>query len=153
MVSTDTDNSMVGTDTGNSMVGADTGNSMVGTDTGNSMVGTDTGNSMVVANMEDRLVKGQTTIFNDIVVERTRRCHQNDVENVIPFVLVGVLYVLTEPDPWWAAFHFRMFTFCRICHTLAYLFAIPQPARASMFGFGWFTVASMGVSVLLRGKF
>ncbi|XP_033731931.1 microsomal glutathione S-transferase 1-like [Pecten maximus] len=107
----------------------------------------------VVANMEDRLVKGQTTIFNDVVVERTRRCHQNDVENVIPFILVGVLYVLTGPDPWWAAFHFRLFTGCRICHTIAYLFAIPQPARASMFGIGWLTVVSMGVSVLMRGKF
>ncbi|XP_069120521.1 microsomal glutathione S-transferase 1-like [Argopecten irradians] len=107
----------------------------------------------VVANMEDRLVKGQKTVFNDVVVERTRRCHQNDIENVFPFILVGGLYVLTGPDPWWAAFHFRLFTGCRLFHTIAYLFAIPQPARASMFGIGWFTIISMGVSVLLRGRF
>ncbi|OWF49688.1 microsomal glutathione S-transferase 1-like [Mizuhopecten yessoensis] len=103
--------------------------------------------------MEDRLQKGQTTVFNDVVVERTRRCHQNDIENVVPFVLVGVLYVLTGPDPCWAAFHFRLFTVSRMCHTITYLFAIPQPARASMFATGWLTVVSMAVSVLMRGKF
>ena len=48
------------------------------------------------------------------------RVHQNDIENVIPFVLIGALYCLTGPDPASAKLHFQIFTAARILHTLSY---------------------------------
>ncbi|KAF3859448.1 hypothetical protein F7725_021847 [Dissostichus mawsoni] len=42
-------------------------------------------------------------------VERVRRCHQNDIETIIPFVLVGLLYALTGPVLSTALLHFRIF--------------------------------------------
>merc|ERR1711860_90349 len=47
-------------------------------------------------------------------VERIRRCHLNDLENVIPFVLLGLLYVCTKPDPSTAVMHSRAFAGFRI---------------------------------------
>ena len=50
----------------------------------------------------------------------TSRNHLNDIENIIPYVLVGGLYVLTKPDPTTAMWHFRAFTMARIAHTFVY---------------------------------
>lgn len=86
-------------------------------------------------------------------VERVRRCHLNDLENVIPFVLVGLLYVTTKPDPGKAALHFRLFAGFRIFHTVAYLLALPQPSRAFGFLGGWITTASMAICVLKSASY
>ncbi|KAJ3612246.1 hypothetical protein NHX12_020522 [Muraenolepis orangiensis] len=76
-------------------------------------------------------------------VERIRRCHQNDLENVVPFVLVGLLYTLTGPDPATARLYFRAFAASRLCHTLAYVLPLPQPSRA----LSWAT--GMGVTLCM----
>ena len=81
-------------------------------------------------------------------VERTRRCHRNDLENVIPFVLIGLLYVTTNPDPTTAAWHFRIFTGFRIFHTFAYLMVLPRPSRGIGFLGGFLATVSMAISVL-----
>ena len=39
---------------------------------------------------------------------QVRRAHLNDLENVVPFVLSGLLYVGTDPDPTTALWHFRV---------------------------------------------
>ena len=39
---------------------------------------------------------------------QVRRAHLNDLENVIPFVLMSLLYVGTKPDPVTALWHFRV---------------------------------------------
>ncbi|MCJ8743387.1 hypothetical protein PDJAM_G00093440 [Pangasius djambal] len=66
-------------------------------------------------------------------VERVRRCHQNDLENIIPFVLVGLLYTLTGPELSTALLHFRLFVGSRFLHTIAYVTPLPQPSR----GLSW----------------
>ncbi|KAJ8300488.1 hypothetical protein KUTeg_022007 [Tegillarca granosa] len=108
----------------------------------------------VFANPEDYLGGPKREIrqppFDDDV-ERVRRCHLNDLENVLPFVLLGFLYVLTGPDPWIAALHFRMFTGCRIFHTIAYLTPLPQPSRFLGFVGGLIVNISMTISVLRVG--
>merc|ERR550519_1162744 len=63
-------------------------------------------------------------------VERVRRCHQNDLENIIPFVAVGLLYSLSGPDLSTALIHFRVFAASRIIHTVVYVTPLPQPSRA-----------------------
>ena len=62
-------------------------------------------------------------------VERVRRCHQNDLENVLPFVLVGGLYLSTNPALATAKVVFRTFTAARYIHTFVYVFAVSNLGR------------------------
>jgi len=39
---------------------------------------------------------------------QVRSAHLNDLENVIPFVLLSLLYIGTNPDPVTALWHFRV---------------------------------------------
>lgn len=68
---------------------------------------------------------------DDPDVERVRRAHQNDLENILPYFVIGFFYILTNPDPVIAANLFRAVAVSRIAHTLVYaVVVIPQPARA-----------------------
>merc|ERR1711997_486677 len=66
-------------------------------------------------------------------VERVRRCHQNDLENVLPFVAIGGLYLTTNPALGTAKLLFRSFAAARYFHTLVYVYAENQPARTMAF--------------------
>ncbi|XP_029318357.1 microsomal glutathione S-transferase 1.2 [Cottoperca gobio] len=81
-------------------------------------------------------------------VERVRRCHQNDIENVIPFVGLALLYTLTGPELSTALLHFRIFAGSRICHTISYVCALPQPCRGLSWMVGILTTFSMAYRVL-----
>lgn len=63
---------------------------------------------------------GNTTGSKANVVERARNNHFNDLENIIPFVLVGLFYVGTRPKFDSALWHFRIFVLSRLLHTIAY---------------------------------
>ncbi|UJR07522.1 hypothetical protein I4U23_011810 [Adineta vaga] len=105
------------------------------------------------ANPEDiRPSKGKTIQPNtsDPDVERVRRNHLNDIENIIPFVLIGFCYIACNPDVTTALWHFRIFFFSRLFHTFAYQIPLPQPSRALGFMFGLIVTISMAVQVLLR---
>ncbi|XP_052864028.1 microsomal glutathione S-transferase 1-like isoform X1 [Anopheles cruzii] len=68
--------------------------------------------------------------LDDPDVERVRRAHLNDLENILPFFVVGFLYLLTDPVPFLAINLFRLVAVSRIVHTLVYaVFVVPQPAR------------------------
>nr|XP_029710940.1 microsomal glutathione S-transferase 1-like [Aedes albopictus] len=74
-------------------------------------------------------------IFGDPDVERVRRAHRNDLENILPFFVVAFLYLLTNPDPRWATKLIRAVVVSRIVHSLVYgLMPVPQPARLLSFG-------------------
>uniref|UniRef100_A0A8C4EA21 Microsomal glutathione S-transferase 1 n=1 Tax=Dicentrarchus labrax TaxID=13489 RepID=A0A8C4EA21_DICLA len=81
-------------------------------------------------------------------VERARRCHQNDLENVIPFMLIGLLYALTGPELSAALLHFRLFAGCRIFHTISYITVLPQPSRGLSWILGMLVTFSMAYRVL-----
>ncbi|XP_041369479.1 microsomal glutathione S-transferase 1-like [Gigantopelta aegis] len=106
------------------------------------------------ANEEDTKTFGKTpgllVKLADSTVERIRRCHLNDLENVFPFVLVGLFYVSSGPDSTIATWHFKIFAGARILHTLAYLFSLPQPCRFLCHNVCWFVTASMAARVLAR---
>ncbi|XP_076454655.1 microsomal glutathione S-transferase 1-like [Babylonia areolata] len=85
-------------------------------------------------------------VLNNPSVERVRRCHLNDLENVLPFVLIGLLYVATSPPLASALLHFRLFAGARLLHTVVYLVPVPQPARALTFFVGFATTLSMAYS-------
>ena len=66
-------------------------------------------------------------------MERVRRAHLNDMENILPFLILGFLYMFTNPAYSTALLVYRLFAGARIAHTISYVFVIPQPARALTF--------------------
>ncbi|XP_067860869.1 microsomal glutathione S-transferase 1-like [Heptranchias perlo] len=84
-------------------------------------------------------------------IERVRRCHQNDLENIVPFIGIGLLYAFTGPDPSTALLHFRIFAGARIFHSIAYLVPLPQPARGLSWMVGMGVTFSMAYRVLKIG--
>ncbi|XP_033642882.1 microsomal glutathione S-transferase 1-like [Asterias rubens] len=106
----------------------------------------------VFANLEDASGK-QKYVRNDDDIERGLRCHRNDLENVIPFLILGLMYVTTDPSVFAATWHFRVFVASRFFHTVAYLTPLPQPCRALSFAIGLVANISMGVQVLMNGTF
>ncbi|PIO25686.1 hypothetical protein AB205_0197940 [Aquarana catesbeiana] len=84
----------------------------------------------------------------DETVERVRRCHLNDIENIVPFVGLGLVYVLSNPELSTALLHFRIFAGSRIAHTISYLTPLPQPSRALTFFIGFLVNCSMGYAIL-----
>ncbi|XP_071987976.1 microsomal glutathione S-transferase 1 [Engystomops pustulosus] len=107
----------------------------------------------VFANPEDAAVhsKGgdlKKYLRTDQDVERVRRCHLNDLENIVPFVGVGLLYALSNPDLSTALLHFRVFAASRVLHTISYLVPLPQPSRALTFFVGFLATLSMAFSTV-----
>ncbi|XP_060924241.1 microsomal glutathione S-transferase 1-like [Limanda limanda] len=106
----------------------------------------------VFANLEDTKLASSAIdkklVRTDPDVERVRRCHLNDLENIVPFVVIGLLYALTAPEPSAALLHFRIFAGARIFHTVAYVCALPQPSRALGFIVGLMVTFSMAYRVL-----
>uniref|UniRef100_A0A8C2GKD9 Microsomal glutathione S-transferase 1 n=1 Tax=Cyprinus carpio TaxID=7962 RepID=A0A8C2GKD9_CYPCA len=91
-------------------------------------------------------------------VERVRSdlnhtCHQNDLENIVPFVVIGLLYAFTGPDLSTALLHFRVFVGSRFIHTVSYLLALPQPSRGLSWVVGIITTFSMAYRVLTTTLF
>jgi len=82
-------------------------------------------------------------------VEKVRRAHLNDLENVVPFVLLGLLYVATDPDKATAMWHFQTFFCVRLSHTVACLTGMRQSVRAVNFLVGICCFASMAIRTLL----
>ncbi|XP_069376215.1 microsomal glutathione S-transferase 1 isoform X1 [Paralichthys olivaceus] len=106
----------------------------------------------VFANLEDTKLGSSSTdkklVRTDPDVERVRRSHQNDLENIVPFVVIGLLYALTAPELSAALLHFRIFAGARIFHTVAYVCALPQPSRGLGFMLGLLVTFSMAYRVL-----
>lgn len=95
---------------------------------------------------EDYRLAGKTEGGGDPMVERLRRIHQNDLENILPFLVVAFLYALTGPGytlAWWL---FVLFTLGRVGHSVTYALAL-QPWRTLLFEVG--NVILLAVAVLL----
>lgn len=69
-------------------------------------------------------------------VERIRRIHQNDLENVPPFLIAGFLFVLTAPPLWLAQAALYGFVLTRLLHFWAYVTAQTHDLRATFWTLG-----------------
>nr|XP_022904529.1 microsomal glutathione S-transferase 1 isoform X1 [Onthophagus taurus] len=102
------------------------------------------------ANPEDaepRKLKPKT----DENVERVRRAHLNDLENIPIFFVAGFGYMLTNPAVGTALMLFRVFTIARFVHTLVYaVVVVPQPSRALAWATGYFITGFMAVKTLMH---
>ncbi|KAI8438297.1 hypothetical protein MSG28_010870 [Choristoneura fumiferana] len=99
----------------------------------------------VYANPEDAVKLGGKVTLNDPEVERVRRAHLNDLENIPAFWILGALYLTTNPAAAWATLLFRVYTLGRILHTVVYaIVPLPQPARALSYAVPYFIMWYMG---------
>lgn len=104
----------------------------------------------VFANPEDTPAAKGKVKFDDPDVERIRRGHLNDLENIPIFLLIALLYTLTDPSRLLAINLFRAFTVARILHTFVYtVVVIPQPSRALSWAVGYIITGYMAVQVVL----
>jgi glutathione S-transferase len=82
-------------------------------------------------------------------VERIRRIHQNDLEN-LPFVLVaGFLYLLSAPPLWLAQVLLYGYVASRLLHFAAYLSAQTHDLRAALWTIGSLILVFMTCRTLL----
>lgn len=104
------------------------------------------------ANPEDgKGMKNSKVKLDDPDIERVRRAHLNDLENIPAFIVAAWLFLITNPPAWLAINLFRAFTLGRILHTIVYaVFVVPQPARALSWGVGYGVTGYMLVHSLLQ---
>ena len=104
----------------------------------------------VFASPEDyRFFGAEPAARPDEQIERIRRAHRNDLENILPFLVIGFLYVLTGPSytvAWWL---FVLFTVARVLHTAVYIAGL-QPWRTVCFGIGSVALYAMALIVIVR---
>lgn len=72
------------------------------------------------------------------------------MENILPFVSIGLFYVLIDPLPAIAINLFRVVALARILHTIVYaLFVVPQPARTICFAIPFGITAYMTIMCII----
>lgn len=85
----------------------------------------------------------------DDSVERSRRMHRNDLENIPMFLIAGLLFVLTQPALWVAQWLFFGFVVTRVAHFWAYSTAKSHEIRATFFTIGSIIVIGMAVYTII----
>lgn len=90
---------------------------------------------------------GQTDV--DEYVDRSRRMHRNDLENIPGFLAAGLLFVLVEPPLLLAQIMMYGFVLARALHSWAYATAQSHEVRSTFYTFGSLAVIYMAVHVLV----
>ncbi|XP_040012591.1 prostaglandin E synthase isoform X2 [Xiphias gladius] len=102
------------------------------------------------ANPEDALRHGGLQFHReDPSVERCRRAHLNDLENILPFLFLGAIYSLTGPSLAVARLHYLVFFVGRVLHSVAYLFALRAPTRSLAYVVAQIPCVSMALQILV----
>jgi len=81
-------------------------------------------------------------------VDRSRRMHRNDLENIPGFWVAGLLFVLVSPPLWLAQVLMYGFVLARGLHALAYATKRSHEVRATFYTLGSLIVIYMGCHVL-----
>lgn len=74
-------------------------------------------------------------------VERVRRAHRNDLENVLPWFIMTAIWLTTGPSHIIACWLIRIFVVARILHSVVYAMLAKQPWRGLLFFIG-FTITT-----------
>lgn len=82
-------------------------------------------------------------------VERSRRMHRNDLENIPAFLACGLLFVAAAPSVLLASILMYGFVGARLLHTLAYATGQSHEVRATFYTIGSVVVIVMAVYVLV----
>ena len=81
-------------------------------------------------------------------VDRSRRMHRNDLENIPAFLAVGLLFVAIEPSLQLANILMYGFVGARALHAIAYATKRSHEVRATFYTIGSLVVIAMAVMVL-----
>lgn len=102
--------------------------------------------SRTFASPEDYAGQGlPVKLERDPEVERHRRVHRNDLENVLPFFAVGAIYAATGPTPLGAWLCLGGFALARLAHTVFYLSGA-MPHRTLAYAYGYFATVWMALA-------
>jgi len=85
--------------------------------------------------------------LNDYV-DRSRRMHRNDLENIPAFLACGLIFVAAEPSVTWANILMYGFVGARLLHSIAYYTKQTHEVRATFYTFGSLAVIAMALYVL-----
>ena len=85
--------------------------------------------------------------LNDYV-DRSRRMHRNDLENIPGFWAAGFLFVIAAPPLWLAQVLMYGFLAARLAHAVAYATKQIHEVRATFYTIGSLIVIYMAVHVL-----
>lgn len=86
--------------------------------------------------------------INDYV-ERSRRMHRNDLENIPGFWMAGLLFVAVAPPLWLAQVLMYGFVATRAAHAVAYASASSHEVRATFYTIGSVIVIVMALYALI----
>jgi uncharacterized MAPEG superfamily protein len=90
----------------------------------------------VFATPEDYALRATTPpVGLDEDIERVRRAHRNDLENILPFFVVSFIYLLTGPSHLALSVYLWGFLGARTLHSVFYIRGI-QPHRTIAFTVG-----------------
>lgn len=78
-------------------------------------------------------------------VDRSRRMHRNDLENIPAFWVAGLLFVLTAPPLWLTQVLMFGFVLARALHALAYATKRSHEVRATFYTIGSVIVVFMAL--------
>ena len=81
-------------------------------------------------------------------VDRSRRMHRNDLENIPAFLVAGLLFVAVDPPLALARGLMATFVVARLAHTIAYATAQRHEIRATFFSVGSIVVIVMTLYAL-----
>jgi glutathione S-transferase len=81
-------------------------------------------------------------------VDRSRRMHRNDLENILAFLAAGLLFVAADPDLWVAQVLMYGFVLARLAHFTAYVTKQTHEIRATFYTIGSMIVIYMAIHVL-----
>ncbi|XP_011304858.1 microsomal glutathione S-transferase 1 [Fopius arisanus] len=104
----------------------------------------------VFANPEDNFDKKSKITTDDPDVERVRRAHRNDLENILPWFVMTPIWLTTGPSYFLAMILIRTFVAARFVHTLVYAIVPRQPHRAVAFFVGYGITMYQAISTLLH---
>jgi uncharacterized MAPEG superfamily protein len=97
----------------------------------------------VFASPEDYAAQGiAEKSARDPDVERYRRAHRNDLENILPFFVVGAIFAATGPSPLSAWLCLPGFALARLLHTVFYLRSA-MPHRTIAYAYAYFATLWM----------
>jgi len=83
---------------------------------------------------------------------RVMRAHRNAMENILPFAILGLIYVLLGASALGAWAYFGFFAVGRWVHSFAYI-AAKQPWRSASYGVSSLALYGLMVSIVYRVLF
>ncbi len=99
-------------------------------------------------NAEDaNWLKGEVVTFDEPEPNRLFRAHRNSLENLLPFSLLAMAFLLVSGNSFIGIIYFVTFSISRLAHSYAYLTCKPM-LRRNVYSIAWLVQIIMGIHIL-----